>query len=165
MPESDPKWSKSILVVEDDDATRVVLMASLQQAGYNVTSASGRTEVMALVRYAPIDLVLTDMLMPDLDGAEVIKAVRRYRPGTPVLTMSGDGSHMDSDFPPKVAESVGPSILLVKPFHLEELLTAVEKALNARHADSHSHGSSRPGTNRGVALHHPKSHPATHNGA
>jgi two-component system, chemotaxis family, chemotaxis protein CheY len=126
---NDPALPKSILVVEDDEPTRTLVMASLKLAGYNVTSASGRAEVLGLLRQVPFDLVLTDVIMPDFDGTEVVRAVRQYQPSTPVLAMSGGGSFMTSEFSLRLARSVGAGILLLKPFQLEELLRAVENAI------------------------------------
>jgi len=129
MPEPNPAAQKSILVVEDDDATRSMIAATLQRAGYNVTCAVGRTEVLALVSFHPFDLVLTDVIMTEIDGTEVISALRRYRSATPVIAISGGGSYMTSEFSLKLAKAVGAGILLMKPFRLEELLRAVENAL------------------------------------
>jgi CheY-like chemotaxis protein len=134
MQEPQTNLNKSILVVEDDEATRKMLLLSLQQAGYAVTCASGRTEVLALVRYHPFDLVLTDVLMPEFDGIEVIKAVKRSRPATPVLALSGGGSSMTSHFTLRLAKAFGTGVLSIKPFYLQELLTAVEKALTEKSA-------------------------------
>ena len=89
--------SKSILVVEDDAPTRALITSALQHAGYNVTGASGKTEVLALVRFHPFDLVLTDVIMPEMDGTEVILALKKSRRSTPVIAMSGGGSMMSSE--------------------------------------------------------------------
>ena len=130
MPQPNSNSQKSILIVEDDVPTRTVLASALQQVGYNITCASGRTEVLALVSFHPFDLVLTDVIMPEVDGTEVILALRRFRPHTPVIAMSGGGALMSSEFSLKLAKSVGAVGVLIKPFRLEELLAAVEKALS-----------------------------------
>lgn len=123
------QWGKSILVVEDDASTRTLITSALQQAGYNVTAASGKTEVLALVRFHPFDLVLTDVIMPEIDGTEVILALKKYRRAIPVIAMSGGGSVMTSEFSLNLAKAVGAGVVLNKPFRMEELLASVEKAL------------------------------------
>lgn len=123
--------SKSILVVEDDAPTRALITSALQRAGYSVTGASGKTEVLALVRFHPFDLVLTDVIMPEIDGTEVILALKKYRREIPVIAMSGGGSMMTSEFSLNLAKAVGAGVVLNKPFRLEELLVAVEKALGS----------------------------------
>ena len=135
MPEPKPRANKSILLIEDDTPTRGVLTALLQHAGYNVTCAWLRHEVLALVRFHPFDLVVTDGMMPEIDGAEVITAVRRYHPLLPVIAMSGRGFSRPSALSLKLADSVGALITLIKPFPLEELLMAVEKAIPGRPVD------------------------------
>lgn len=135
MLEPNPRANKSILLIEDDKPTRGVLTTLLQHAGYNVTCAWLRHEVLALVRFHPFDLVVTDGIMPEIDGAEVITAVRRYHPSVPVIAMSGREFYMSGELSLKLAESVGALITLVKPFRLEELLMAVEKALPSRPVD------------------------------
>ena len=129
MPEPNPHANRSILLIEDDPPTRAVLTTSLQNAGYNVTCAWIKAEVLALVRCHPFDLVLTDVIMPEIDGTEVISAVARYQPSLPVVAMSGGGFYMTSELSLKLAKSVGAVVMLAKPFQLDELLRAVENAL------------------------------------
>jgi CheY-like chemotaxis protein len=138
---SEPSHSgKTILVVEDDAPTRALITTALQQAGYNVTGAYGKTEVLALVRFHPFDLVLTDVIMPEIDGTEVILAVKKYRRDTPVIAMSGGGSVMTTEFSLNLAKAVGAGIVLNKPFRLEELLATVDKALGSGGIASASKG-------------------------
>lgn len=68
--------------------------------------------------------------MPEIDGTEVISAVARYRPSTPVVAISGGGSYLTREFSIKIAKSVRSMVMLAKPFQLDELLRAVENALN-----------------------------------
>ena len=116
-------------MVEDDKATREIITGALQAEGFIVTAAWKKNEVLALVRFFPFDLVLTDVIMPEIDGTEVIRAVKRYHPLTPVLAISGGGAHVTDDLSLKLAESLRAFVVLSKPFHFAELLTAVWKAL------------------------------------
>ena len=129
MPEPNPHTNKKILVVEDDKATREIITGALQAEGLIVTSAWKKEEVLALIRFSPFDLVLTDVIMPEIDGSEVIRALKKYHPLTPVLAISGGGAQVTNELSLKLAESVGAFVVLSKPFHFAELLTAVWKAL------------------------------------
>ena len=130
MSEPSPS-GKSILVVEGDVPTRALITLALQQAGHHVTAASGKTEVLALVRFHPFDLVLTDVTMPEIDGAEVILTLKKYRREIPVIAISRGGSKTSSELSLNLAKAVGTAVVLDKPFQLEELLATVEKALGA----------------------------------
>lgn len=79
-----------ILLVEDEPSVSLVVARMLQQAGYVVLHASSGARAVEMAREAPgIDLLLTDVVMPGMDGRQVADAVTRLRPGLPVLFMSG----------------------------------------------------------------------------
>lgn len=106
----------------------------LQLAGYRVvTAANGHAAKQALAAHA-IDLVLTDILMPDKDGIEVLSDLRKNNPALPVIAMSGGGL-MPSSFYANIASSFGPQIVLQKPFSEEVLLAAIKKSLPRPAAD------------------------------
>ena len=132
MPDPTPHAHKLILLVEDDVPTRGVLTAALEHSGYNVMSAWKKTDVLALMSAHSFDLVITDMIMPEIDGIEVITALRQFRPSTPILAISGGGAYITGEFMLKMAKSVGALSILVKPFELDDLLVAVEKALSGK---------------------------------
>ena len=86
-----PRGSETILLVEDEDVVRGLARQILEQAGYNVLDARGGEEAIRLCheRRAPIDLLLTDVVMPETSGKEVAARLTRLRPLTRVLYMSG----------------------------------------------------------------------------
>src|SRR4051812_44786123 len=84
----------TILVVDDDAALRKGIEICLRKAGYTVIGTAGRDEVLALLQSKQFDLVVTDVLMPDIEGTEVIKAVKTYQPDAAILAMSGGGTRM-----------------------------------------------------------------------
>ena len=120
---------KTILLAEDDEPTKAIVRTALETKGYVVISATRRAELMTLIETGRYDLVLTDVLMPEVNGIEVIQAVRRFRPNTPILAMSGGSADMTSELTLKAAEFVGAGRVLVKPFEVEQLLAAVAEAL------------------------------------
>jgi diguanylate cyclase (GGDEF)-like protein len=84
--------SQSVLIIDDDAALRRSIVAYLQDSGYQVhEAASGREGLQLFAKINP-DLVLTDLMMPELDGLGVVTAIRQTAPDTPVVIISGNGS-------------------------------------------------------------------------
>jgi DNA-binding NtrC family response regulator len=128
--------ASSILVIDDDESIRGVVEICLRHAGHTVVSTTGRAQVLAWLNRQPFDLVVTDMRMPDLDGIEVISLVKAHQPGAAILAMSGGGSYMKSEFCAVLETMLGAGVPLMKPFHLAELLLAVDQALESRGFES-----------------------------
>ena len=122
-------------MIDDDEAIRLVIQMCLKKAGYEVATAAGRTQVTAALRSQPFDVVMTDILMPEFDGTDVIKAVRKHQPRAALVAMSGGGTYMTTEFSLNLANAVGATVSLTKPFQLEELLSAVKAALARKTQD------------------------------
>jgi len=117
--------TKTILIAEDDERLRHSLASILQEVGYSVVEASNGKEVLQdLKRSADLCLLLTDIVMPEMEGLELIKHLRRYHPKLPIVAMSGtfEGRFLD------VARMLGAKETLQKPFEREALLAALESA-------------------------------------
>jgi len=115
-----------ILLVEDEEAVRRLVRATLERRGYHVLVASDGPEALQIERQAEhIDLVLTDLVMPQMSGMEVARRVRESRPGTRVLFMSGytDRSLQETGQLPDEIE------VLQKPFTSAVLAARVRRAL------------------------------------
>jgi DNA-binding response OmpR family regulator len=119
-----------ILVIEDEASVRHSLVRVLTNAGYEVADTANGADGLRLWREAGADLVLTDILMPDTNGIEVILELQRSAPGLPVIAMSAGERSRDfgllSD-----AQVLGAVSLLRKPFSREELLARVSAALGS----------------------------------
>ena len=124
--------SRSILVVDDDVLLRRVIETGLRGQGHNVIGTAGREEVLALLQSKQFDLVITDVLMPDIEGTEVIKAVKTHQPDAMVLAMSGGDTKVTSELCLLIAREMGAGVPLAKPFEIETLLAAVDQALTRR---------------------------------
>jgi two-component system, OmpR family, response regulator RegX3 len=107
-----------LLVVEDDDAIAVPLVEGLTRAGYSVDRAATGTE--ALARVARADLVLLDLGLPDMDGSEVCRQVRKTS-AVPIIIVSARGDESDR----VLGLELGADDYLVKPFGLQELVARV----------------------------------------
>ena len=122
-----PAAARRVLLAEDDGAVRRTVSQMLRQAGYTVLVAADgeQAERIAGRSQVPIDLLLTDVVMPRLSGPRLAERVRLLQPGLPVLFVSGytDGEMERSGL------AGGPLHLLRKPFTIAELLAAVERAL------------------------------------
>ncbi len=116
-----------ILVVEDDEDVRDVVCAMLESAGHTVTHAPHGSRGLRLLD-DDVDLVVTDLLMPEADGLEVIMAAARRGTRLPVIAISGGGRVRAEDYL-RTAARLGATTTLAKPFTREQLLSAVEEAL------------------------------------
>lgn len=116
---------RSILIADDDDAVRQVMRIALQQAGYDVCEATNGAEAIRAVHAAPFDLIITDVLMPERDGLEMIMHVRRRNPNIKVLAISG----ADNALFLANAAGLGATQVLRKPFRVAALLALVADLL------------------------------------
>lgn len=116
-----------VLVVDDEAAIRKLVRQVLEQSGHHVDDfENGRLGIEALhaVRY---DLVITDLVMPEMEGIELISIIKRRWPHVPVIAMSGGGRVDDGDGL-EIALELGAAVVLAKPFALDELRQAVKAA-------------------------------------
>jgi CheY-like chemotaxis protein len=115
-----------ILVIDDDWRVRAALADTLRAAGHRVDVAASGED--GLLRFAErrYDVVLTDVMMPGIDGWEVARVVRHARPDVGVVLLSGMLSEGESA---PAEHGVGAATLLAKPVTLDALQTAVERAV------------------------------------
>jgi len=119
-----------ILVVDDEDTIRRMLRVALEMEGHEVVDASEGQEALQLHRTTPVDLVITDILMPETNGLQVILALRRETPQLKVIAMSGGGRFILLEAL-QAAETLGAFATLGKPFDIDALLDTVNRALAA----------------------------------
>ena len=119
---------KSILLIDDDDLSRGAVHKMLERAGYRVHSTGDGHGAIDRYRETPADLVITDLIMPEIDGLEVIQQLRRINPAVRVLAISG-GGRVEAEEYLSVARKFGAVEVLPKPFTGQELKKSVESAL------------------------------------
>ena len=115
-----------IIVIDDDPEMRALLEQSLWSAGYDVFTADEGRIGLAFSRTAPVDLLITDLVMPGMEGMETIRRFRKEFPGVPIIAISGNhniGNALDT------AIRLGAVKTLAKPFQLDELLALVKAVL------------------------------------
>jgi len=115
-----------VLVVDDESQMREVLCQALKRRGHSVDQAAdGHQALQRLAEYQP-DLVITDLVMPEMEGIETIQALRRKCPAIPIIAISG-GGRLEPENYLSMAELIGADRTFAKPFRLEEILTAVRE--------------------------------------
>jgi len=119
-----------ILVVDDDNQIRGMLRRLLEKEGYEVVEAIDGTEAMRLYQERPVDLVITDLIMPNKEGIETIIELRRIFPEVKIIAISGGGRVGPATYL-SMAEKLGASRIFTKPFENDELLTAVKELVPA----------------------------------
>jgi two-component system response regulator FlrC len=117
-----------VLVVEDEIVTREHLIAILTTAGYAVVAAADGAAALILLSRRPFDLILSDIMMPVLDGLQLLEIVRDKRIETPVVFLTGrTGSASEAR-----ARQLGAVDYITKPIDREVLLRRLASALRAR---------------------------------
>jgi putative two-component system response regulator len=114
-----------ILVIDDEDVIRMLVVEILESAGYEVTSAESAEVALALLEDADFDLVVSDVIMPGLSGLELLEAVRARRASLPVVLVTGAGTYDTLS----QALTRGAAGLVTKPFAHSDLQAAVADAL------------------------------------
>jgi DNA-binding response OmpR family regulator len=114
-----------ILIIDDDHQVRAVITRALERDGYRVIQANDGEEGARMAQEHTPSLVLTDILMPNKEGLQVIRELRMAYPAVPIIAMSGGGSSIGADGILKIARHLGAQHALLKPFSLAELLSVV----------------------------------------
>jgi CheY-like chemotaxis protein len=117
----------TILCIDDEESVRRLFQVALEGAGYRVLIAESGQHGLRLLEHQEVDLILVDIFMPDMDGLEVIQLLRKTRPASKIIAISGRSGHMNHL---DIAKHLGAHDTLMKPFSLQELLDAVSLQLN-----------------------------------
>jgi two-component system nitrogen regulation response regulator GlnG len=118
----------TILIADDDAAIRIVLSQALGRVGYEVKAASNAATLWRWVKDGDGDLVITDVVMPDEHGLDLVSRIRKIRPELKIIVMSAQNTLMTA----LKATERGAFEYLPKPFDLNELVSIVKKALEVR---------------------------------
>jgi CheY-like chemotaxis protein len=115
-----------VLVVDDESQLRQLLCQALERRDHTVDQAAdGREALQRLAEHQP-DLVITDLVMPGMEGIETIQALRRRCPALPIIAISG-GGRIDPENYLAIAGQMGANRTFAKPFRLEEILASVRE--------------------------------------
>ncbi|MDE2349828.1 MAG: response regulator [Gammaproteobacteria bacterium] len=127
-----------VMIVDDETDVRDAIRRVLERAGYAVRSADNGAQALDALESRGADLVITDIIMPVMDGVEAIQAIRARHPRTRIVAISGGGNFGVAEYQPEAitttaylaaAGQAGADALLTKPFDSAEILGAVRRAL------------------------------------
>jgi DNA-binding response OmpR family regulator len=121
-----------ILIVEDTPDFRQMMADVLHTAGHEVAVAENGKVAVEQMEAGSFDLVVTDVLMPESDGIELIRTLARKGWALPVLAVSGGGRNLPAAVSLALTEAVGAHRILFKPFRAAELLAVVDELLARR---------------------------------
>ncbi len=131
---------KRILIVDDESEIRDVLAKVLKREHYEVDLASDGEAGIEIFRSTPADLVITDIIMPGMDGINLIKEIRQISPAVKIIAVSGGGNMAPLEYAPDAimtnaylaaAEKIGADVHFTKPIERKELLQAIQELLEA----------------------------------
>ncbi len=120
-----------ILIIDDDTQIREMLRQMLENEGYSVLDAANGKEAIKLQHETPCQLIITDLIMPEKEGIETIRELKRDFPEVSIIAMSGGGV-VGPEAYLKIAKSLGAKKTFVKPIERAELLRGIRDVLDGR---------------------------------
>lgn len=118
----------TILIVDDNDTIRGFLRRIVEKAGHRSMVARNGKEAIDQIEREPVDLVISDIFMPETDGIELLRDLKKRRPGLHVIAVSGGGDYGDMDIL-QAARLCGAFRIFTKPFPAEEMISAIREAV------------------------------------
>jgi YesN/AraC family two-component response regulator len=119
---------RKVLIIDDEPYILLMLKKMLERAGYEVDLASNGREGMAIFEKSSADLVITDIIMPDKEGLELIIEMKKQCPGLKIIAMSGGGRISPESYL-ECASHFGAEKVFQKPFRQKDLVSAVKELL------------------------------------
>lgn len=120
-----------ILLIDDDDVFRAAVAAMLTAAGHEVEATAKGSAALAAHAHRPCDVVVTDVLMPEMDGIEILRALRAGASPPSIVMMTGGSVLLGRDFL-DAARMLGADATIAKPFNAADLGAAIDTALQGR---------------------------------
>lgn len=122
----------TILLVEDEELLRAGVQEMLEIQGFRVITAPNGQEALACLTSEGIDLVVTDLVMPQMNGIDFVQQLRKIRPDVPVIVVSGSTRNIMQRFGIDTIQVPGANASLSKPFKSIDLVTQIRQLLDAR---------------------------------
>lgn len=120
-----------IVLVDDESSVRSFIEEVLARYGHDVQTAHGGLEALAMLRKSPPDLVITDIVMPNMTGVKLIKEIRKIHPDQKIIAISGGGPNYSAKTCVELARTSGADDALMKPFSMNDLRAAVERMVDS----------------------------------
>lgn len=122
---------ESILIIDDEPQIRSMIRLLLERAGYSVMEAADGVEGIRLFRENPVNLIITDLIMPNKDGIGMIIELKKEFPDAKIIAMSGGGLNRPEGYL-RGAQKLGAACTLSKPINRQELLRVVKDTLGSK---------------------------------
>lgn len=129
-----------VLVVDDEPDLRLALGVALRRAGYKIRTAADAEAALDALRSEPADVLITDVILPGRNGADLIKEVRAQFPSTRIIAMSGGGEFGVTSYKPEaittvsylaVCRNAGAHAVLAKPFKVTDIVEVIHQVQSA----------------------------------
>ena len=140
---------QKILIIDDEPHILLMLKKMLERAGYEIDMASNGNEGLDLFRKSPTDLVITDIIMPEKEGLETIREMRRMRPELKIIAMSGGGKVSAENYL-EIAKIFGASRAIAKPFTQKEMVFAIKELIGTDQGKDLPFQENRPDSENGI---------------
>lgn len=121
--------NRLIILVDDNEDFAAPLAGAIRQRGFECRYIFPSKVNLSDIASLSCDLLVTDVLMPEVDGLELIRAFRKHFPSTPVVAMSGGGDMLPAGMGLHFSQAFGANTILVKPFTLAEFFAAIDGLL------------------------------------
>ncbi len=118
-----------ILLIDDDSSVRDMLSLTLEHFGHTVIQARNGQEGLRLFPGSAVDLVITDIVMPEVEGIGVVMGLRKLQPDVKIIAISGGGRTVAAGHYLQMAKRLGAVAVLAKPFSNDELITVLAAVL------------------------------------
>ena len=135
---------KTVLIIEDDHHILLMIKRMLEPFGFEIKLASNGQEGLELFHRNEVDLVITDIIMPEKEGLEIIREMRREQADLKIIAMSGGGK-LSADNYLETAKIFGAAKILQKPFTRKQLVSAVQDILGDGNKSSDLNGKPEAG--------------------
>jgi CheY-like chemotaxis protein len=133
----------NVLVIDDELDVRDAIKRVLERAGYSVRTVDNAADGLVALKELPADIVITDVIMPKINGVDAIQSIRAQFPSVRILAISGGGNFGMAAYQPSAitttaylaaAQKAGAHLTLTKPFESKDLILALEQVTGAGHA-------------------------------
>ena len=125
MDQSEPQPKPIILIADDEEAIRKLLSHAFDAAGFQILTAANGLEALRICKEEKVDVIVTDLVMPQKEGIEMIRILRKDYPALKIVAMSG----WFADTGLRAAKILGADAVVAKPLHLPTLVGTVRSLL------------------------------------
>ncbi|NEX16491.1 MAG: response regulator [Halochromatium sp.] len=119
-----------VMIVDDDELFRSMLEQMVKREGYEVRAVTNGNQALAEIERQRPDLLITDILMPEKDGIELVMELAQRQIKLPIIAISGGRRSISQEFNLESARLMGVTLTLPKPFQREDLRAAITQALS-----------------------------------